>query len=1179
MYAERVHRFGCVMGVGGVLAMCSMAHAGDSLQFVPQTAHGSEVTSLSWSHDGRFAVSADILGTAMLWDIRHGTLIKAFRPGDRKKTVPEPSAFAGAFRSNKEAVFMLDSAFRTLNLTDGSTVGGPRVERASARQLAMSNGSPLLWSLGTLQMIDARTGATVWSASAAESAPVFAPFLVSAGALAVSPDGKIVATSSGEGISVFYLPEQKPTMWDKSVGASCLSISATGKLLASTAPDEKVRIYDLETKKVRLTLPAKDVKCAYISPQDDKVAFVGAHFTIYDVTTSRLLVDVPLRQESKLGAWSSDGKQLLVAEGGTIALFDTRGRRTAALPAPAAQPDAVAISPDGKTAVIGDHNGDVAVWNLETLSLKRVAHAHSGFIRDIGFSTANEVVSGGRDERVVQLSTSTGVVRESPTGKKVSELILGTDDISIVFGASSDGKWAASGGRQEVTIYALGTGGPKKSGQIPVDRPASVAFGDGLLVVGNDGGEVRAYDPATRSERWALKVAKDRVVHQLVPTSTGTFARLSWFGQYSATKDESESFGEIVKFDNRTGRLLSRFSERGFVVAGAVLSASANGERIAVAGLNGEIHVYDGRGAKKRTLADGRGAYCTSLAMSPSGKHLLGGFTDGAARLFDLDTGASVALVTDGAEWAAYTPEGYFDASRDGGHLVAAVGGMQGFRVDRLAARNNRPDLVLSGVSVGSTALIESFRRRHEQRLKRMGLREAQLAESFATLPIAEIVAVTQNGRTARIQTKLSGRGAPLTGYQLFVNNVPVFGSVVKEAHGTAASTEDEVPLISGSNLIEIEALNAAGGRSLRDFRLLEASSVPSKIHFIGFGVSHYKDSRLNLAYAHKDALELGYAFRKAAERVGGSVHVFTDDRVTTASILDAKRLLANVSPDDIVVLFVAGHGTHGRSGDVYYYLTHDTDVSRLSETAAEFALFENLLVSTPARRRLFLLDTCESGERDDVDETKATTTQGHSRRTRGLVLSESPAILRTARPGPATSFERDRFIDNDLVRRTGAIVLSSSTGNEASFEFDSMKNGVFTHVLLQALSDSAADTDRNGQISSGELRSFVTKGVAKRTDDLQHPRTDRDNLAISISLPLLAGMTVPPNLQLSDVEFDSSLPAQSAKQKASTLPPRNGACACDVVGREQESAHTFLAPSAMALALLAAFARKRVHG
>src|SRR5262249_21969812 len=89
---------------------------------------------------------------------------------------------------------------------------------------------------------------------------------------------------------------------------------------------------------------------------------------------------------------------------------------------------------------------------------------------------------------------------------------------------------------------------------------------------------------------------------------------------------------------------------------------------------------------------------------------------------------------------------------------------------------------------------------------------------------------------------------------------------------------------------------------------------------------------------------------------------------------------------------------------------------------------------------------------------------------------------------------ERDRYIHQDIFRRTGAVVFSSSRGGEFSYENDALKNGLFTKALLKGLGEKAADTDQDGAVSLAELRIYVAAEVARLSEDRQHPAVDRDN-------------------------------------------------------------------------------------
>ena len=112
---------------------------------------------------------------------------------------------------------------------------------------------------------------------------------------------------------------------------------------------------------------------------------------------------------------------------------------------------------------------------------------------------------------------------------------------------------------------------------------------------------------------------------------------------------------------------------------------------------------------------------------------------------------------------------------------------------------------------------------------------------------------------------------------------------------------------------------------------------------------------------------------------------------------------------------------------------------------------------------------------------------------TQRLAETEGAAVLR--------SINRDRYIFYDLLRRTGAIVYSSSRGHEFSYEDPAIQNGWFTEKVLEALS-GAADRDQDGWVDTQELRRFVTPLVAEATHGRQHPSVDRDNVHQIVRLP-----------------------------------------------------------------------------
>jgi hypothetical protein len=142
-------------------------------------------------------------------------------------------------------------------------------------------------------------------------------------------------------------------------------------------------------------------------------------------------------------------------------------------------------------------------------------------------------------------------------------------------------------------------------------------------------------------------------------------------------------------------------------------------------------------------------------------------------------------------------------------------------------------------------------------------------------------------------------------------------------------------------------------------------------------------------------------------------------------------------------------------------------------------------------------MDACESGEIDEEDQGQMlSVATGVGIASRGFKNTSSQTTINEQRTTKRSYlYQKDRYIYNDLVRRSGAIVFSSSKGGELSYERSDIENGLFTEYIMKALTTTEADKDNNGVISTDELRNYVSEQVAKASGDLQHPTVDRDNI------------------------------------------------------------------------------------
>jgi hypothetical protein len=138
-------------------------------------------------------------------------------------------------------------------------------------------------------------------------------------------------------------------------------------------------------------------------------------------------------------------------------------------------------------------------------------------------------------------------------------------------------------------------------------------------------------------------------------------------------------------------------------------------------------------------------------------------------------------------------------------------------------------------------------------------------------------------------------------------------------------------------------------------------------LRVLAIGVGEYRDTRRNLFGARKDAAEIARLLGQSGEalyRHVTPIKVF--DRVATRSGIEAAfgRLAAEASPNDVAVVFFAGHGID--TGNEFYLLPHDVGESNapevLQRTAISGAALASMLQKVRARRKLFIVDACQSG-------------------------------------------------------------------------------------------------------------------------------------------------------------------------------------------------------------------------
>ncbi len=235
------------------------------------------------------------------------------------------------------------------------------------------------------------------------------------------------------------------------------------------------------------------------------------------------------------------------------------------------------------------------------------------------------------------------------------------------------------------------------------------------------------------------------------------------------------------------------------------------------------------------------------------------------------------------------------------------------------------------------------------------------------------------------------------------------------------------------------------------------ATPAGRKLFVLAVGISDYERKAYRLGLPAKDAADFVQvmANQKSVYR-GVTTRLLTNARANRQAIAEGlKWLVESVGPNDVAMLFLAGHGINKDDGQ-YYFLNYEAQHERLSETALSERDIRDALRSIRGRT-LFFVDTCFSGNViGDV-------------RTSGRELSRMANTLASA--------------------ENGVVVFAASSGRQESEEKAAWGNGAFTKVLVEGLR-GRADLNRSGRITFKGLDFYVSEEVRQLTQDRQTPVT-----------------------------------------------------------------------------------------
>ena len=523
------------------------------------------------------------------------------------------------------------------------------------------------------------------------------------------------------------------------------------------------------------------------------------------------------------------------------------------------------------------------------------------------------------------------------------------------------------------------------------------------------------------------------------------------------------------------------------------------------------ISLYDVKNGKLLRRFEGHRQKINALDFSPDGKFLISGGDDSQTKIWDVQSGKELAnLITfDETDWLVTTPEGFFDGTpRVWKNLF--------WRFNNNIFDTGEVELYFNDFFYPN--LLQNVLEGNSPNAPTGG----ELEKKDRRQPKIEI-ASTQEGRTAKITVEITDNDAakkqPAHTATSGARDLRLFrnGSLVKVWRGDAfdfgkndgceqiagkirrVRCTANVPIIAGENDFTAYAFNfdnvksADGEVSVKGADSLKRGGT---LYVLAIGVNKYTNPDYNLNFAVPDVEEMSQAVKnqqakleqdgnlKQYERT--EIVTLTDENASKDNILLALRRFSETAavsenkngnlktelekiktaqPEDALVIYYAGHGMS--SGGRFYILPHDFTGSGDDEILKKQAISDlelnDILEKVDAGRLLMVIDACQSG-------------QALGGQNEGRAPMNSKGLAQ-------------------LAYDKGMLILTAAQSYQAALEAaqiggKTVKHGLLTYALLEALSDEKADADDNRQLWEREWFDYAVLEVPQMQLEMMKTRS-----------------------------------------------------------------------------------------
>ena len=536
------------------------------------------------------------------------------------------------------------------------------------------------------------------------------------------------------------------------------------------------------------------------------------------------------------------------------------------------------------------------------------------------------------------------------------------------------------------------------------------------------------------------------------------WSRVKWTEHLTFSPDENKiatntSKGEVKIFDVNSGTLLGNFKVDTSYFTTIIFSQSGN----KIITLSNMAYVYNNASDRHSIIFDleqgeiladleGHNSIIASADFSPNEKYLVTSSLDNSKKVWDAQSGKLLYsfFAVDSTDYLVIDSLDRYDGTEAARNLLHFTCGTEVIELSQVKDQLWVPNLV-----------------------ERIMRGEIINAKSLTDLDICSLTPEVEDLSSLyeyhfRIYPRKGGLGTCV----VYINGIELKRINGRELNKVNKYYELKIPfrelsqyfVADHENIITVKAFTADNSFSSRGLKIYEdkAAVISNRpnLFAVMIGISDYKGEELDLKYAAKDANDLSTTLSISAKKflnTDGKEHVFTYNLTTDTNRYlypeknGIKKVLEEIgkmaTPNDILLLFFAGHGIIDDKLNKFFFLTADASFRSSKDLSTNVGITTDELAEwmkpgkIKVQKRILIFDACKSGQAIK-DFVKI-----------GNVDQEYISARSDEKAKEIKAIEK-------LNEKSGLFIFSASASNQNAYETSQFSQGILTYALLKTIKE-----------------------------------------------------------------------------------------------------------------------------